>query len=263
MKEYETVKDYYSKIKEIVNQMRAYGENIFDKKIMEKILISIPYKYNPIVTTIEKTKDLSTISITKLMRSLEAYEKRLNRHDEDPTENVFQSKRKLQMNILHAAFARGQIMSRKTRDARDKALTLWHRRFGHFNMHALKLLYKKKMTWVYFVLGIFKKFKTLNKKQSGKQIKVLRSDRGKEYISHEFHKFYEDGGIERQLIVAYSPQQNGVSKRKNHTIMEMVRSMLKEKGLPNTFWAETIYIVVYILNRCPTKIVQDKNPIEA
>jgi len=45
--------------------------------------------------------------------------------------------------------------------------------------------------------------------------------------------------------------------------MEMARSMLKEKGMPNTFWAEAVYTVVYILNRCPTKTVQDKTPIEA
>nr|KYP35054.1 hypothetical protein KK1_043927 [Cajanus cajan] len=54
MKESETVKDYYSKIKEMVNQMRAYGENILDKKIVEKILISVRRKYDPIVTSKQK-----------------------------------------------------------------------------------------------------------------------------------------------------------------------------------------------------------------
>nr|KYP60023.1 Retrovirus-related Pol polyprotein from transposon TNT 1-94 [Cajanus cajan] len=125
------------------------------------------------------------------------------------------------------------------------------------------------MTWVYFlkikseVFGIFKKFKALVEKQSGKQIKALRSDRGKEYTSREFDKFCEDEGIERQLTVAYTPQQNGVSERKNHTVMEMARLMLKEKGLPNTFWAEAVYTAVYLLIRCPTKVVRDKTPIEA
>lgn len=82
------------------------------------------------------------------------------------------------------------------------------------------------MTWVYFlkeksqVFRIFKKFKAFVEKQSGKHIKVLRSDRGKEYNSHEFDKFCEDEGIECQLTVAYSPQQNGVSERKDQTIME-------------------------------------------
>ena len=45
--------------------------------------------------------------------------------------------------------------------------------------------------------------------------------------------------------------------------MEMARSMLKEKGLPNTFWAEVVYTAIYILNRCLTKSVKDKTPIEA
>ncbi|XP_028208293.1 uncharacterized protein LOC114391484 [Glycine soja] len=46
------------------------------------------------------------------------------------------------------------------------------------------------------VFGVFKKFKALAENQSGKQIKVLRSDRGKEYTSREFERFCEDKGIE-------------------------------------------------------------------
>ena len=46
-------------------------------------------------------------------------------------------------------------------------------------------------------------------------------------------------------------------------VMEMARSMLAEKNLPKTFWAEAVYTVVYLLNRCPTKSLQDKTPIEA
>ncbi|CAL2254986.1 unnamed protein product [Prunus armeniaca] len=126
-----------------------------------------------------------------------------------------------------------------------------------------------RMTWVYFlrerseVFNIFKKFKTHVEKQSGHYIKALRSDRGKEYTSKEFNKFCEDEGVEHQLTVGYAPEQNGVSERKNRTIMEMARSMIFEKGLPNTFWAEAVYIAVYLLNRCPTKALQNKTPIEA
>ncbi|XP_058776658.1 uncharacterized protein LOC131650979 [Vicia villosa] len=94
MKDFETVKDYYSKVKEIVNQMRAFGDDILDKKIVEKILITMPPKFDPIVTTIEETKDLSTLSVTELVGSLEAYEQRLNRHKEDTLENAFRSKLK-------------------------------------------------------------------------------------------------------------------------------------------------------------------------
>ncbi|KHN37178.1 Copia protein, partial [Glycine soja] len=79
-------------VKEIVSQMRAFGEDILDKKIVEKILITMPQKFDPIVTTIEETKDLSTLSETELVGSLEAYEQRLYRHKEDTIENAFQSK---------------------------------------------------------------------------------------------------------------------------------------------------------------------------
>ncbi|KAL0389945.1 UNVERIFIED_CONTAM: Retrovirus-related Pol polyprotein from transposon TNT 1-94 [Sesamum calycinum] len=55
-------------------------------------------------------------------------------------------------------------------------------------------------------------------------------------------------GIEHQTTVSYNPQQNGVSERKNRTVMEMARSMLQEKHLPKAFWAEAVYTAVYLLN---------------
>ena len=76
-------------------------------------------------------------------------------------------------------------------------------------------------TWLYFlcekleVFKVFKKFKNFVEKQSGHFIKVLRSDRGKEYNSNEFDKFCEDEGVEHQQTVGYAPKQNGVSERKN------------------------------------------------
>jgi hypothetical protein len=45
--------------------------------------------------------------------------------------------------------------------------------------------------------------------------------------------------------------------------MEAARAMLLEKGLPKRFWAEAVSTAVYLLNRCPTKAVQNKTPIEA
>ena len=66
---------------------------------------------------------------------------------------------------------------------------------------------------------------------------MLRSDRGTKYNLKKFAKLCEEEGVERQLTVEYAPKQNGVSERKNMTILEMAKSMLKEKGLPNKFWA--------------------------
>ena len=45
--------------------------------------------------------------------------------------------------------------------------------------------------------------------------------------------------------------------------MDMARSMLKAKHLPNDYWAKAVHCAVYILNRCPTKAVMNKVPEEA
>ncbi|GJU65696.1 retrovirus-related pol polyprotein from transposon RE1 [Tanacetum coccineum] len=126
-----------------------------------------------------------------------------------------------------------------------------------------------RMCWVYFlsskasVFSIFKSFKKLVEVQSGSTLRILRTDNGGEYTSTEFEDFLRQQGAIHQVTVPYSPQQNGVSERKNRTVMEMARSMLYEKKLPKTFWAEAVATSVYLLNRLATKAVSGKTPIEA
>ncbi|KAL0309926.1 UNVERIFIED_CONTAM: hypothetical protein Sradi_5934900 [Sesamum radiatum] len=92
MKDSETIDEYYTKVRELVNQLKAYGEDIPEKRVVEKLLISVTEKYDPIVTTIEETKDIITLTVTELVGSLEAYEKRRSRREENSLENAFQSK---------------------------------------------------------------------------------------------------------------------------------------------------------------------------
>jgi len=74
--------------------------------------------------------------------------------------------------------------------------------------------------WIYFfkskneVANIFWKHKALVENQSGCRLRIIRSDNGKEYANDTFHKFCEEVGIEHQLTIPYTPQQNGVSERK-------------------------------------------------
>ena len=41
MKEFETIEEYYGRIKEIVNKMKLYGKEIKEKRVVEKILITL------------------------------------------------------------------------------------------------------------------------------------------------------------------------------------------------------------------------------
>ena len=75
----------------------------------------------------------------------------------------------------------------------------------------------------------FFQYKALVEKQSGHYIKVLGTNRGGEYISNDFLQFHKEHGIHKKFTTRYTPQQNGVAERKNKTIMEMERNMLKAK----------------------------------
>ncbi|GKB34951.1 retrotransposon protein, putative, ty1-copia subclass [Tanacetum coccineum] len=97
--------------------------------------------------------------------------------------------------------------------------------------------------------------------QLGKTIKALRSDRGGEYISQEFKDYLKACGIVQQLTPPYTPQHNGVSERRNRTLLDMVRSMMNLTTLPLSFWDYALESATRILNMVPTKKV-DKTPYE-
>ncbi|XP_012853620.1 PREDICTED: uncharacterized protein LOC105973146 [Erythranthe guttata] len=147
-------------------------------------------------------------------------------------------------------------------DVKDEAWN-WHMRYGHLNFDSLKALKEKVMVQKSEVFGVFKKFKALVEKESSYEIQSLRTDRGGEFTSNEFNLFCEENGIRRPLTVPRSPQQNGVVERKNRTILNMARSMLKAKRMPNEFWAEAVACAVYLANRSPTKDVENQTPLEA
>ncbi|GJY82754.1 RNA-directed DNA polymerase, eukaryota, partial [Tanacetum coccineum] len=86
------------------------------------------------------------------------------------------------------------------------------------------------------VFKTFKVFKAEVELQLGKKIKALRSDRGGEYLSQEFKDYLSENGIVQNLTSPYTPQQNGVSKRRNRTLLDMVRSMFNLTTLPLSFW---------------------------
>ena len=81
----------------------------------------------------------------------------------------------------------------------------------------------------------FKKFKALVQKQKGSNIKTIRNYRRGEYTSRESEEYCKNEGIQKQLTSGYTPQQNGVSERRNSTIIELVRTIMNEKRLPKYF----------------------------
>ncbi|GJV83657.1 retrotransposon protein, putative, ty1-copia subclass [Tanacetum coccineum] len=111
---------------------------------------------------------------------------------------------------------------------------------------------------------VFETFKVFQKEvenQLEKTIKSLRSDRGGEYMSQEFLDHLKEHGIIAHRTPPYTPQHNGVSERRNQTLLDMVRSMMSQTTLPKSFWDYALETAVCILNMVPTKKV-DKTPFK-
>lgn len=100
-----------------------------------------------------------------------------------------------------------------------------------------------------------KEFVEMAKTQFGRKPKILRSDRGGEYIGKKFKAFLKQNGIVGQLTAPYTPQQNGVAERKNRYLVEMARCMLIDGNLSNRFWGEAVMTANYMQNRLPSRSI--------
>jgi hypothetical protein len=124
-------------------------------------------------------------------------------------------------------------------------------------------------TWVYFlrqkseVFEHLKDFKALVETQTRKKIKILHTENGGEYINKDVQYLCHEAAIQLQHTVPYTPQQNGVAKRKNRSLKEMTSCMLHARSLPSKLWAEALNCVAYIQNRAPHRCVEDRTPFEA
>ena len=79
MEEDESFNEFYAKLKDIVNSAFNLGETIPEPKIVRKVLRSMPERFHAKITTIEESKDIDKIPLTKLLGNLQTYELRLIR----------------------------------------------------------------------------------------------------------------------------------------------------------------------------------------
>ncbi|KAA8550464.1 hypothetical protein F0562_002148 [Nyssa sinensis] len=76
MNESETIKEYSDKLLSIANKVRLLGSDLHDSRIVEKILVMVPEKFEATIRTLENTKDLSKITLAELLNALQAQEQR-------------------------------------------------------------------------------------------------------------------------------------------------------------------------------------------
>ena len=129
----------------------------------------------------------------------------------------------------------------------------------------VKLLKKKNEAAIHML-----EFCEMIKTQTGRQVKVIRTDQGTEYSGDRFNTWKQNSGIIHQTSCRYTPQQNGVAERANRTLIEGVRSSMYNSNVnesPNTstsvkqLWGEFLCATVYIRNRIVTAR-NDTTPFE-
>ena len=109
----------------------------------------------------------------------------------------------------------------------------------------------------------FESFRAMLENQTGKKIKILRTDNAGEYESAKFTNRLAELGIKHETSAPYAPQQNGVAERENRTLIEMARCMIhsSKTKMPLWIWGEAVAYAAYILNRIPST-KSKKSPFE-
>nr|GEZ23223.1 retrovirus-related Pol polyprotein from transposon TNT 1-94 [Tanacetum cinerariifolium] len=142
---------------------------------------------------------------------------------------------------------------------------LWHRRLGHINYKTMNKLVKgnlvrglptKVLKMITLVL--------LVRKASNIEplVRPSLSDNGTELKNNDLNQCCRMKGIKREFSVPRTPQQNGIAKRKNKTLIEAARTMLADLLLPISFWAEATNTACYVQNRVLVTGPQNKTPYE-
>ena len=93
-------------------------------------------------------------------------------------------------------------------------------------------------------------------------MKILRVDRGTEYLNEKMKNYIAECGIEIETSAPYTPQQNGKAERQNRMIVESARTSLIAAGLPFYLWAEAINTAVYTKNRIAISKTMKVKPYE-
>nr|GEW02711.1 putative ribonuclease H-like domain-containing protein [Tanacetum cinerariifolium] len=94
------------------------------------------------------------------------------------------------------------------------------------------------------------------------KVKIIRSENGTEFKNNDLSQFCRMKGIKREFSVPRTSQQNGITKRKNRTLIEAAKTMLVDSLLPILFWAKAVNTACYVENKVLVTKPQNKTLYE-
>nr|GEV11985.1 hypothetical protein [Tanacetum cinerariifolium] len=121
-------------------------------------------------------------------------------------------------------------------------------------------------TWTHFLRFKYKTpkvlidFLRLVQRGLHAQVRVVRTDKGTEFLNQNLHAYFASEWILHQTSIVRTPEQNGVVKTQNHTLFEVARTMLSAAKVPLFFWAEAIATTCFTQNRSLVILIHEKTP---
>ena len=94
MKDNESIKEYVDRLMEVVNKIRLLGADLTDQRVVEKVLVSFPERFESKISSLEDSKDLTKISLAELVHAFQAQEQRRSMRQEDTHEGALFAKQK-------------------------------------------------------------------------------------------------------------------------------------------------------------------------
>nr|GEX77841.1 retrovirus-related Pol polyprotein from transposon TNT 1-94 [Tanacetum cinerariifolium] len=125
-----------------------------------------------------------------------------------------------------------------------------------------------RFSWVFFLATkdetstILKNVIKGRENQINHRVNIIRCNNGTEFKNHDLNMFCGMKGIKKEFSVAKTPQQNGVAKRNNITLIKATRTVLADLLLPISFWAEVVNTACYVQNRVLVTKPYNKTPYE-
>jgi hypothetical protein len=109
---------------------------------------------------------------------------------------------------------------------------------------------------------VLKKFLKRAQNEFDAKVKRIRCDNGTKFKNTQVEDYLDEEGIKHEFLARYTPQQNRVAKRKNRTLIEMVRTMLDKYKTSDQFWAEAVNTACHATNRLYLHKLLKKTPYE-
>ncbi|KAI5348631.1 hypothetical protein L3X38_001518 [Prunus dulcis] len=119
MRDDEILSGYITRLLELVNQMKGYGEDLTKGRIVQKLLISLTKEFDPVCYVIEQTRDIETIEVQEVIAALRGFAQRLDRHAESTTEKAFSSM-SINSKGSQSSSSSGSNKSKKNWKSKDK-----------------------------------------------------------------------------------------------------------------------------------------------